>query len=271
MKLYMNPLFRRLLLPLFARLNPGDVRITHHWTGQPLLLHSYRHKGYWFHGRRRERETLKLLGKLIEPADTVFDVGGHIGYFSLYFAKLASDGQVHVFEPGPNNLPYIRENLSQASNVELFEQGVGAAPGKLTLFTEELTGQNNSFVESYSMFKANKAAAFSAATVEEVDVEVVTLDTHCATHGVTPTIVKIDVEGFELQALKGAAELLESSRPVLMVEVSLEHEAVLALLHEASYQTFDVNLQPIETASGLELNTFCFPEERSEELLQRLR
>jgi len=271
MRLYKNRLFRRVLLPLFARLNPGDVRIRHHWTEHRIRLHSYRHKGYWFHGRRRERETLELLGKLIAPSDTVLDVGGHIGYFSLYFAHLASEGLVHAFEPGPNNLPYIRENLSQAANATLFEQGVGASPGRLTLYTEELTGQNNSFVQDYAMFEANKAAAFSEASVEAVEVQVVTLDSHCATHGLRPAFVKIDVEGFELQALEGASELLHSGRPVLMVEVSQEHEAVFGLLQDAGYRTYDVHLQPIEGSGGLELNTFCFPEELADELLGQLR
>ena len=270
MRLYKNRLFRRLLLPLFERLNPGDVRIKHHWTGQPVLLHSYRHKGYWFHGRRREQQTLELLGKLIGPNDTVLDVGGHIGYFSLYFGHLASRGTVHAFEPGPNNLPYIRQNLKQADNTTLFAQGVGSFPGTLTLYTEQLTGQNNSFVQDYAMFEENKAAAFSAASVEAVDVQVVTLDSHCATHGLTPSFVKIDVEGFELKALEGASELLHSGRPVLMVEVSQEHEAVFSLLREARYRTFDVSLRALDGGSKLELNTFCFPEERADELLRKL-
>jgi FkbM family methyltransferase len=271
MRLHKNRFFRRVLLPLFERVNPGDVRVRHHWTGHRVLLHSYRHKGYWFHGRKREQQTLDLVGKLIGPTDSVLDVGGHIGYFSLYFAHLASAGTVHAFEPGPNNLPYIRENLSQASNATLFEQGVGSFPGTLTLYTEQLTGQNNSFVQDYAMFEANKAAAFSEATVEAVDVPVVTLDSHCATHGLTPAFVKIDVEGYELQALQGALELLQTGRPVLMVEVSQEHEAVFALLREARYRTFDAGLNPIEGSGGLELNTFCFPEERADDLLRLLR
>jgi FkbM family methyltransferase len=168
-------------------------------------------------------------------------------------------------------LPYIRENLAQVPNAELFEKGVGAIPGKLTLYTEELTGQNNSFVQDYAMFEANKAAAFSDAAVEAVEVEVVTLDSHCATHGLKPSFVKIDVEGFELDALQGASELLASGRPVLMVEVSRRHDEVFALLQAAGYRTYDVHLAPIEGSGGLELNTLCFPQERADALLARLR
>lgn len=44
---------RKTLLPLFERLNPGDITIRNHRTSDRLKLHSFRHKGYWFHGRRR--------------------------------------------------------------------------------------------------------------------------------------------------------------------------------------------------------------------------
>jgi hypothetical protein len=52
-----------------------------------------------------------------------------------------------------------------------------------------------------------------------------------------------------------------------MVEVGQEHEAVFALLREARYRTFDVDLKPIEAFGGLEPNPFYFPEERGEDIL----
>ena len=270
MDIHRNRLLRRMLLPLFSRLNPGDIRIRHHWTGDRILLHSYRHKGFWFHGKRRERLTLQLLGGLIAPGDVVLDVGGHIGYFALYFAHLTGEGAVHVFEPGPNNLPYVRENTAGHPSVQLIEKGVGKEAGTFTLFVEDLTGQNNSFVADYDMFEANRRAAFSDSEAQPVEVEVVTLDGHCEAHGLHPNFIKIDVEGFELEALQGAERLLREDRPVLMVEVSRQHAEVLALLRAAGYRTCDDRLLPIEASGDLELNTFCFPEERAAELLRRL-
>jgi len=51
---------RRALIPLFRWVNPGDITIRHHWTGERITLHSFRHKGYWFHGRTRERDSMAL-------------------------------------------------------------------------------------------------------------------------------------------------------------------------------------------------------------------
>ena len=102
---------RSVVIPLLARFNPGDVTIKHHWTGDPLRLHSFHHKGYWFHGRSREADTLELLSRLLGPGDRVVEVGAHIGYFTILFSRLVGPGgQVTVFEPGENNLTYLRDN-----------------------------------------------------------------------------------------------------------------------------------------------------------------
>src|SRR5690349_12289207 len=110
MKLNEIGLLRRILIPLLNRWSPGDITLRHHWTGESVRLHSFRHKGYWYHGRRREEETMRLFSQLLKPGDSVIEVGGHIGYISLYFKALVEHGDVFVFEPGANNLPYIRQN-----------------------------------------------------------------------------------------------------------------------------------------------------------------
>src|SRR5207247_9235861 len=104
-------LLRRLMRPLCARLNPGDITITHHFTGDKVFLHSFKHKGYWFDGKKREKDTMELFRRLIRPADTIIEIGGHIGYVSLYFANLANKVSVYVFEPGTNNLPYLKYDV----------------------------------------------------------------------------------------------------------------------------------------------------------------
>jgi len=271
MDIYRIKLLRRIVLPLLARLNPGDVTIRHHWTGDRIRLHSYRHKGYWFHGRRRERRTLELIAQMLQPGDTVLDVGGHIGYLALYFASLVPEGRVHVFEPGPNNLPYIRHNAGLRDNLVLNDKALGAEVGRATLFVEDLTGQNNSFIQDYELFQANRDAAFSNTSVAGVDVEVTTLDAYCGAQNLSPRFVKIDVEGFELQVLTGAAGLLRDARPMLMVELSHDTGEVMSLLHAAGYLPFDDGLQPVEGREGMVTNTFWFHGEAHAELLGRLR
>jgi len=91
-----------------------DLSIAHPWVPPSRFrLNSFRHKGYWYHGKSRELRTMQLFAKLIRPNDTVAEVGGHIGFISMFFAKLVGDnGRVVVFEPGSNNLPYLRQASS---------------------------------------------------------------------------------------------------------------------------------------------------------------
>ncbi len=53
MKLHRNKILRQLLLPLFRKINLGDIKVKHAHTGNKILLHSYNHKGYWYKGRER--------------------------------------------------------------------------------------------------------------------------------------------------------------------------------------------------------------------------
>src|SRR5262249_24259088 len=103
---------RKVAIAALRRFNPGDISIRHHYTCERIVLHSFKHKGYWYYGKRRESESMALFAQLVRPEDTVIEVGGHIGYLSLYFAQLVGQrGQLIVFEPGANNLPYARANL----------------------------------------------------------------------------------------------------------------------------------------------------------------
>ena len=86
-------LVRRVGLRIFSRINPGYVTISHHWTGDRLRLHAFRHKGYWYHGFRRERATMLSLARLLGRGDVVIEAGGHIAYAHGcdYYALVALD------------------------------------------------------------------------------------------------------------------------------------------------------------------------------------
>ncbi len=270
MKIEDNLFLRRLLLPIFSRLNPGNVTITHPLTGDRIRIHSYRHKGYWFLGKRREAETMKLLGKVVLPGGTILDLGAHIGFLSLYFARLVGPGgKVYAFEPGPNNLPYLRRNVRSRPNIEVVPRGVGDRDGELTLYVESLTGQNNSFVRDFDVFEYYKDRAFdSGIRVTEARVGMVTLDRFARDTGVRPDLVKIDVEGFELEVLRGAVSLLRDIQPLLLIEIQRQKGSVLELLESYGYAMFSPEGRPVRLPGDLDVNTFCFHRERHAGLIR---
>ena len=245
MNWHLNRVLRRLLLPLFSRLNPGDVTISHHYTGDRIRIHSFKHKGYWFHGRRREAETMNAFRKLVREGDTVVEVGGHVGYVALYLASLVREkGHVYVFEPGPNNLPYIRRNVGSKASITLVEKGVGNENAVRTFYVEDLSGQNCSFVKDLPVLRRNMENAFvSRVGLREVSVQMVTLDAFCEERGIRPDLLKIDAEGFEAEIVNGAERLLSTTRPIAMIEIQGRSKAVLASMKAHGYVRSGVGAQ----------------------------
>ena len=262
---------RRVFFPLFARFNPGDVTITHHYTGDRVRLHSFKHRGYWWSGKDREADTMRAFGALVCPGDTVFEVGAHIGYITLYFAQLVgSRGRVHAFEPGDNNLPYTRQNLAQRPQITLIEKSVGDHEGRVTFYLEDLTGQNNSLVQDYLGLKATEGQAIKAG-VRPVTVDLVTLDGYAENTGIKPDFIKIDVEGAEYGVLAGATKLLEATRPRIMVETANEAaDRVMALLGPLGYVFYRPDGVIARTRRELHSNTFCLHPERHAEGIRAL-
>lgn len=268
MHLAVKSRLRRRILPWLAVHNPGDITIRNPHTRDRLRLHSFRHKGYWFHRRRREAATMALFARLVGPGDRVAEVGGHIGFITQYFAHLVGPtGSVVVFEPGPNNLPYLRANTSQLPQVTVIEEGVGREPGRATFYVEGLTGQNNSFVPHFEGLEVNARAAGVAPEVQPVEVGVTTLD---AQFPAPPDFVKVDVEGFELEVLLGARRTLESGRPALMVEVQADHAELRALADELGYVVTDEHGARIDLSPTWAGNSFWLHPDHHGELLDQL-
>jgi FkbM family methyltransferase len=238
-KLSSARVLRRVALPMLRRFNPGNIRIRHHYTGGRLLLHSFRHKGYWFHGRRREQATMQFFQQVLRPGDTVVEVGGHIGYLTMLFAQLVgAAGRVVVFEPGGNNLPYLHQNVRELPGVEIVEQAVSDQDGIATFFEEQLTGQNNSLLADYERFSQNRQLAFSNEAYQQRDVTTVRLDTFLEQRAMRPDLVKIDIEGAEFLALQGAIKMVREGRPILLIEVTCHANRVFQTLTSAGYVLF---------------------------------
>jgi len=148
---------------------------------------------------------LALIAPHVRPGMVAFDIGANIGYLSLYLrSRIGPDGQLHSFEPEPENFAELYANLrrNNLDNCHAVQAAVGAQEGTLTL----TTGRNGQGPEDGT---------------PGLCVPVVTLDGFIAKHGVPRVdFVKIDVEGFELDVLTGMkAVLSRRDKPILHVKV----------------------------------------------------
>lgn len=270
-KLSTNPTLRRFALPMLKRLSPGDIQIRHHYTQQPVLLDCFRHKGYWFYGRKREEQTMDFFNRVLAEGDTVIEVGGHIGYISMYFADLVGEaGKVVVFEPGSNNLPYIRSNVSPLPQVTLIEKAISNEEGTATFFEEGLTGQNNSLHGDYDVYQENCERAFATASYRQREVTTIRLDGFVIAEQLVPKLIKIDIEGAEFMALQGSQATLAKHRPVVMVEVTNQKQEVFELFNNLGYLLFDDKGRCLSTAGEQDFNVCALHPEQHNELLAKL-
>jgi FkbM family methyltransferase len=183
----------------------------------------------------------KIFRLLIEPGDTVFDIGANFGWFTGLFADwVGPNGRVHAFEPVPFIHTLAEETLAineLSSRVTLNPIALGRARGVLTLRT-------------YAGLPHGHATAADLGrddATEHVS-EITTLDDYCAKHGIDVIdFMKVDVEGFEPDVFAGGRTVLGSPRaPVVAFEInseclrarSLASRDVIAALRDVGYSEF---------------------------------
>jgi len=156
-----------------------------------------------------EPDTTAILSSIAHGI--VLDIGANIGLTTLLQAPLAS--RIHSFEPSPTTFKLLQQNVAQAEldNVELHNYGLGEEPGSFEL-TFAPSNRSGAFV-------SNQTQASVGHTVEKIHIR--TMDQFVEDRGVASVdMIKIDVEGFELQVLRGGKRTLESHRPVVALEMN---------------------------------------------------
>jgi FkbM family methyltransferase len=162
----------------------------------------------------------KALIENAQPGGVVYDVGANVGYFSLLAARrVGPEGRVYAFEPVARNAAAI-ERSARANGfhaVEVFEKAVGAADGAADLnLARHIGGAMLASVGTPPDWRAT------------VEVEVVALDGFIDVLGLRPpSLVKIDVEGAELDVLRGLTRTIEAHSPIMIIEIDDANEAGL--------------------------------------------
>lgn len=152
-------------------------------------------------------EVAACLGLLPEPQLrqplVVFDIGANRGEWSAALLKATPRTRVYAFEPSSTAAEEPSRRFHGDANVTVVNAAVGQTAGKLMLWAD---------------YPGSPLASLTKRHLEHLNIEldqgeevdVVMLDRYCADHQVTPTILKLDVEGYELEVLKGSERVLDS-------------------------------------------------------------
>jgi len=192
--------------------------IIHHRFGRAY------YKGYY------EPEIVSFLINEVTNGDCFFDIGGHAGYFTYLFSKLSPSGNVFTFEPDPENVKFISQIilLNEIINVQVVQTAVGNENGSLFL-EPGLTSSMGRIVKR-----------------GEVPVPVVKIDDFVSKTKIERVdFMKIDVEGFGGEVLKGASNTIKTFRPRILMELHSpgNERDILSGLSEMDYTFFNLQGQ----------------------------
>lgn len=182
---------------------------------------------------------LRWLKEVLPNCQTVFDVGANIGSWTALALENNPNLKIHCFEPSKTTYKVLALQKFTES-VFLNELGLGATPGEIPLYIFGNDGEMNSI---------HQREVFSSANTQTESITLDTLDDYCQRLQIEQIdLLKIDVEGYELDVLKGAQEMLKQSRIQRIqfeyggtyLDAHIELKDMFELLTSYGYQLYKV-------------------------------
>lgn len=196
---------------------------------------------FWRGWTADEPEALPLFFALARRASVIFDVGAHVGIYSLVASLANPAARVYAFEPLKQTRDRLLTNLAQnsAAHVEVSPFALGDAIEEATLYCA-----HRGIPMSSSLSREFMSRTVATPLIAEA-VAVTTIDEFCSWREISKIdLIKLDIEGLEPQALRGMSRLLEHTRPDIFCEVlynSGTDAALASLLGPLGYRIFALN------------------------------
>lgn len=178
-------------------------------------------------------QTPLYLAATLPQGGVCFDGGANFGFYSLLaLALVGQSGSVHSFEPAPFAFAFLRQNLLRAENARLVQAAISDSEGDCQ-FAE--------FSVIAGGFNRVDQCASKVAKANHIVVRGLRLDTYCESVGVTPDVIKLDVEGHELFALRGLERTIALTQPSIIIEYGMADDDNLGasrFLLDRGYRSF---------------------------------
>ena len=151
-----------------------------------------------------------VLKSLLKTDSCAADVGGHVGSFLEAVLRLAPQGTHYVFEAAPTKAGWLRSRFPE---VKVFSVAISSATGTATFYEDVQNPGFSSLISNPSSYKS----------IHQYEVETRTLDDLLA-NSPRLDLIKLDIEGAELDALRGATGLIARFSPALIFECGTEYQ-----------------------------------------------
>ena len=191
-----------------------EVTLHHCWIdGQPVtfcgtmwrdpIQKTHRKGGFY------ESEELALLAQLVPTGATIVDIGANVGNHTLYFGLFMKAAKVIPFEPNPLAYEVLLAHVAAnglAQVVDLSHIGLGLS---------------NSAASGFAMEERQRNLGAASMKSEGGDIDVIRADS--VLDDVAPDLIKLDVEGMEIEVLEGLGDIPRRDKPLMFVEVNHEN------------------------------------------------
>jgi FkbM family methyltransferase len=170
-----------------------------------------------YHTKTREGlAELSGIARVAEKGGTLFDIGAHAGLISVLFGTAAPSNRVFSFEPSPlaeERLKVIRGLNGLEERMTIEQVAIGAEKATLDMLLDPAGG----FVQTQRFRHSMQAES------QSIRVKTETIGDAADRLGVIPDCVKIDIEGYEDEAIRGARDFLAAHQPTLLLELHLNY------------------------------------------------
>lgn len=202
-----------------------------------------------------EKETTGFFKKNILPGMTIIDIGAHVGYYTVLFAKLTGpQGRVYAFEADADNFGLLKKNAGNRKNIYLFNQAISDKDG---------------FIDFYKIKSSTGCHSLIAPQndeAERINISTTTIDSFIEKHHLEKVgFIKIDIEGGEYLALLGMQKLLSRNdspaivmefRPEAISSAKLDPQEFLKKIRGFGFKIFEIlpkgDIQPVAETNEIE-------------------
>lgn len=182
----------------------------------------------------------EILKQVARPGDTILDVGGHVGNVAWFMTScVGPDGRVFSFEPHPEKFKALRLRAERYRNLTAINSAISNSSAPVTLYfgTTEQSDQASTICADLA------TSDRFGQEMRSVEVPAITLDQFCGERGLSPSVIKIDVEGAEPFVLEGADNVLKA-QPIVIFEMGVSQKLPehLAALRARGYELYFVDI-----------------------------
>ncbi len=176
-----------------------------------LVFHSLYENNNYDPNYNGERWLLHRIRKL--NPQIIFDVGANKGTYSQIILRECPNAQIYAFEPIPEVFTSLKNNIAGQSNIKIFKEALSDKTGEIILFYDNKNDGNTSAVRGV------QDSVHSLKSYQEILCKTHRLDEFCSIHEISSIdLLKIDVEGYESNVLKGADNLIRS-RKIKIIQI----------------------------------------------------